>query len=251
MQYRNDGRQLDELRQIQIIPDYIEQPLASVLYKQGKTWVIAAVDFDDSVPKHAKEKSEGWLTAEYSMLPSSTSPRSSREAKRGKQTGRTIEIQRLIGRTLRSIVDLNKIPELSLYIDCDVLQADGGTRTASITAAYIALAMATERLIDFGKITESPLNDTLAAVSCGVVQDFEVLDMNYSEDFMAQVDMNVAITGNGGIVEIQGTAEGIAIPQDRVISLMNLAQKGVAEILEKSKTALAEIDINLPETESK
>lgn len=246
MQYRNDGRRLDELRQIEIIPDYIEQPLASVLYRQGKTWVLAAVESDDQVPRHAKEKGEGWLTAEYSLLPSSTRPRTSREAKVGRQAGRTVEIQRIIGRSLRSVVDLYKIPELSLYVDCDVLQADGGTRTASITAAYIALAMGVERLMDYGKIAAQPLNDTIAAVSCGIVQGFELLDLNYSEDAMAQVDLNLGITGSGKYVEIQGTAEGRAVAQEELIRLLNLAQKGVGEIMSKVRDAMNGINIKLP-----
>ncbi|HDS29406.1 MAG TPA: ribonuclease PH, partial [Firmicutes bacterium] len=202
MQFRNDGRALDEIRSIEIIPDYLEQPISSVLYKQGKTWVLAAVAADDLVPKHAKDRNEGWLTAEYALLPASTLPRTPRESKIGRQSGRTVEIQRIIGRTLRSIIDLYKIPDVNLNVDCDVLQADGGTRTASITASFIALVMAVERLIDYGKLAVDPLNDSLAAVSCGIVQGFQLLDMNYNEDSMAQVDLNLAITGSGKFVEI-------------------------------------------------
>ncbi len=245
MQFRNDGRELDELRQIEIIPNYIEQPLASVLYKQGRTWILAAVDSDDQVPRHAQNRKEGWLTAEYALLPASTRPRTPREARTGRQSGRTVEIQRIIGRTLRAVVDLYKVPEMSIYVDCDVLQADGGTRTASITAAYIALVMGIERLIDYGKIAENPLNDTLAAVSCGIVQEFEILDMNYNEDAMAAVDLNLAITGSGKYVEIQGTAEGRAIDPDELNRLLGLAQKGVGEIIEKMRDAMQGIDINL------
>ena len=246
MQFRNDGRALDELRPIEIIPDYLEQPVSSVMYRQGKTWVIAAVAVDDQLPKHAKDKGEGWLTAEYALLPASTMPRSPREARIGRQSGRTVEIQRIIGRSLRSIIDLYKIPDVNISVDCDILQADGGTRTASITASFIALAMACERLIDFGKIKANPLNDTLAAVSCGIVQGFQLLDMNYNEDAMAQVDLNLAITGSGGYVEIQGTAEGRAIYQDELNSLLALGQKGVSAILEKVHEELAKIDISLP-----
>jgi len=246
MQYRNDGRALDELRPIEIIPNYIEQPIASVLYKQGRTWVLAAMDHDDQVPRHAKDRNEGWLTAEYALLPASTRPRTDREAKRGHQQGRTVEIQRIIGRSLRAVVDLYKIKEINIYIDCDVLQADGGTRTASITAAYIALAMGIEKLIDYGKIAESPLNDTLAAVSCGIVQDFEVLDMNYSEDALASVDMNLAITGSGKFVELQGTAEGRALASDELDRLLKLAQKGVKEILDKARETMDALEVNLP-----
>jgi len=248
MQYRNDGRALDEMREIEIIPNYIEQPIASVLYKQGKTWVLAAMDYDDQVPRHAKERSEGWLTAEYSLLPASTRPRSVREAKKGRQQGRTVEIQRIIGRSLRAVVDLYKIQDVNLYIDCDVLQADGGTRTASITAAYIALAMGIEKLIDFGKIAESPLSDTLAAVSCGIVQDFEVLDMNYNEDAMASVDLNLAITGSGKYVEMQGTAEGKAIAPEELDRLLGLAQKGVKEILGKVGETMEGLEVGLPKS---
>ena len=246
MQYRNDGRALDELRPIEIIPNYIEQPIASVLYKQGRTWVLAAMDHDDLVPRHAKERNEGWLTAEYALLPASTRPRTDREAKRGRQQGRTVEIQRIIGRSLRAVVDLYKIKEINIYIDCDVLQADGGTRTASITAAYIALAMGIEKLIDYGKIAASPLNDTLAAVSCGIVQEFEVLDMNYSEDALASVDMNLAITGSGKFVELQGTAEGRALASDELDRLLKLAQKGVKEILGKARETMEGMEVNLP-----
>jgi ribonuclease PH len=246
MKFRNDGRELDELRPIQIHIDYIEQPVSSVLYKQGRTWVLAAVDSDDDVPKHAKEKHEGWLTAEYALLPASTRPRTPREARIGRQSGRTVEIQRIIGRALRSVIELYKIPDVSMYVDCDVLQADGGTRTASITAAYIALVLGVERLLDVGKIAENPLNDSLASVSCGIVQGFELLDMNYNEDAQAQFDMNVAITGSGRYVEVQGTAEGRAIGPDEMKRLLVLGQKGTSAILDKVREALAPHDITLP-----
>lgn len=246
MQFRNDGRALDQLRPIEIVPDYIEQPIASVLYRQGRTWILAAIDADDQVPKHAKDRGEGWLTAEYALLPASTRPRTPRESRIGRQTGRTVEIQRIIGRTLRAIIDLYKIPDLSLYVDCDVLQADGGTRTAAINAAFLALAMGVERLIDFGRLASSPLNDTLAAVSCGIVQGFELLDLNYNEDAMAQVDLNLAITGTGKYVEIQGTAEGRAISSDELNRLLKLAQKGVEEIIEKMRDAMGRIEVNMP-----
>ena len=247
MHFRNDGRALDELRPIEIIPDYIQQPTASVLYKQGRTWILAAVDADDHVPRHAKDKSEGWLTADYALLPASTRPRTPREARSGRQSGRTVEIQRIIGRSLRAVVDLHKLPETNIYVDCDVLQADGGTRTASITAAFIALAMGIERLIDFGKLAENPLNDTIAAVSCGIVQEFELLDMNYAEDAMSAVDLNLAITGSGNYVEIQGTAEGRAVKPDELERLLGLAQKGVGEIIGQMRDVLTGIDVNLPD----
>lgn len=246
MKFRNDGRELDQLRPIQIIVDYIEQPIASVLYKQGRTWVIAAVDCEEEVPRHAKEKGEGWITAEYALLPASTRPRTPREARIGKQSGRTVEIQRIIGRSLRAIVDLYKIPDISLYVDCDVLQADGGTRTASITAAFIALAIGVERLLDIGKLAQNPLNDSLAAISCGIVQGFELLDMNYDEDVQAQFDMNIAITGSGKFVEIQGTAEGSAIEQEKLQRLLALAHKGVKNILELVRETLAQHEISMP-----
>jgi ribonuclease PH len=246
MKFRNDGRELDELRPIQIVTDYIEQPVASVLYKQGRTWVLAALDADDQVPKHAKEKNEGWLTAEYALLPTSTRPRTPREARVGRQAGRTVEIQRIIGRALRAVVDLYKIPEVCLYLDCDILQADGGTRTASITAAFIALALGIERLLDVGKLAQNPLYDSVVAVSCGMVQGFELLDMNYNEDMQAQFDMNLAITGSGKYVEVQGTAEGRAIEHEEMKRLLGLAQKGVREILGKVKETLAQNDIAMP-----
>jgi ribonuclease PH len=246
MKFRNDGRELDQLRPIEIITDYIEQPVSSVLYKQGRTWVLAAVVSDDQVPRHAKEKGEGWLTAEYALLPSSTRPRTPREARLGHQSGRTVEIQRIIGRSLRAVIDLYKIPDICLYVDCDVLQADGGTRTASITAAFIALAMGVERLIDVGKLSTNPLNDTLAAVSCGIVQGFELLDMNYSEDMQAQFDLNLAITGSEKYVEIQGTAEGRAVGHDEMKRLLGMSQKGAREIIAQMRDALAKHDISLP-----
>jgi len=246
MQFRNDGRALDELRPIEIIPNYIEQPVASVLYRQGRTWVLAAIDADEQVPRHAKDRGEGWLTAEYALLPSSTRPRTPREARSGRQSGRTVEIQRIIGRSLRAVVDLYKIQDRCLYIDCDVIQADGGTRTASITAAFIVLAMGIEKLIDYGKLAENPLNDTLAAVSCGIVQGFEMLDMNYNEDAMAAVDLNLAITGSGKYVEIQGTAEGKAVEQAELDRLLKLARKGVGEIDEKMRAVLTDLDVHLP-----
>jgi ribonuclease PH len=246
MQFRNDGRALDEIRPVEIIPDYIEQPIASVLYRQGRTWVLAAIDADDQVPRHAKDRGEGWLTADYALLPASTRPRTPREARIGRQSGRTVEIQRIIGRSLRAVVDLYKIPDVSIYIDCDVLQADGGTRTASITAAYIALAIGIERLIDYGKLAVNPLNDTLAAISCGIVQGFEILDMNYNEDAMAAVDLNLAITGSGRYVEIQGTAEGRAIGSDELDRLLGLAQKGVRELIATMLEKMESMDIRLP-----
>ncbi len=246
MQFRNDGRELDQLRAIEIVPNYIEQPVASVLYRQGRTWVLAAVDSDDQVPRHAKDRDEGWLTADYSLLPASTRPRTPREARTGRISGRTVEIQRIIGRSLRAVVDLRKIQDVNIYVDCDILQADGGTRTASITAAFVALAMGIERLIDYGKLAENPLIDTLAAVSCGIVQGFEILDMNYDEDSMAAVDLNVAMTGSGKYVEIQGTAEGRAIDPAELDRLLKLARKGVVEIIGKVREVLEGIEISLP-----
>jgi len=204
---RSDGRMADQLRCVRLTTDYTENPLASVLCEMGKTIVLCTVCEEYSVPRFLRGAGRGWLTAEYSMLPGSTNERSGREAARGKQSGRTMEIQRLIGRSLRAVVDLTALGERTLLIDCDVLQADGGTRCASITGAYTAVDLAVSRLLARKELERNPLRDSVAAVSAGVVGGEVVLDLPYEEDSRAEVDMNVVATGNGRFVEVQGTGE--------------------------------------------
>ena len=209
MIHRHDGRAPDSLRPVSITRGYTKHAEGSVLIEFGDTKVLCTASVLDKVPPHKKGSGEGWVTAEYGMLPRSTHTRSDREAARGKQTGRTQEIQRLIGRALRSVVDLRKLGERTIHIDCDVIQADGGTRTASITGAYVALADAVAWLIAQGKLSNSPIIDSVAAISVGVVEGVPLLDLDYSEDSNCDTDMNVVMTGQGGFVEIQGTAEGV------------------------------------------
>jgi ribonuclease PH len=236
---RRDGRALDELRPLQIHVDFIENPLASVLCEMGRTKVLCAVTEDLSVPRWMKGSGRGWVTAEYSLLPASTDRRTEREAARGKLSGRTQEIQRLIGRSLRAIVDLSRIGERTLWIDCDVLQADGGTRTASITGAYAALAIAIARLRARGALGGDPLLDSVAAISVGIVDGAVVLDLPYEEDARAEVDMNVVATGRGRFVEVQGTAEqGTFAPED-LARMTQLAQRAIEAITKVQHEAIA------------
>jgi ribonuclease PH len=201
-----------------------------VLVAMGDTRVLCTASVLEKVPPHKKGSGEGWVTAEYGMLPRSTHTRTDREAARGKQSGRTQEIQRLIGRSLRAVVDLRKLGERTLHVDCDVLQADGGTRCASICGAYVALADAVAGLLDDGKLAESPLTDSIAAVSVGVYQGHPVLDLDYAEDSACDTDMNVVMTGTGGIVEVQGTAEGEPFSRATLEALLDLATTGIAQI---------------------
>lgn len=245
MEWRNDGRSNDQLRPITIELGFIDSPLGSVLFKQGKTWILAAMDVIEGVPNHCKGTEQGWLTAEYSLLPSSTRPRSPREARQGRQTGRTVEIQRIIGRALRSVVDLFAVGENTILIDCDVLQADGGTRTASITASCLAMAQGCHRLMIEEGWARNPLRDFLVGVSVGSVQGELLLDLNYNEDHMAQVDLNLGITSKGAFVEIQGTGEGRPFPPDELQALLTLAQKGAQDTIEICKVALEKQDIKM------
>lgn len=230
MIHRHDNRAPDSLRPVTITRGYTKHAEGSALIEFGDTKVLCTASVLGKVPAHKKGSGEGWVTAEYGMLPRSTHTRSEREAARGKQSGRTQEIQRLIGRALRSVVDLSKLGERTIQIDCDVIQADGGTRTASITGAYVALADAVAWLVAQGKITHSPIIDSVAAISVGVVGGVPMLDLDYNEDSNCDTDMNVVMTGKGGFVEIQGTAEGVPFSTDELNTLLALAQKGIEQL---------------------
>ncbi len=235
---RPSGRDSHELRQIEIIRHYTKHAEGSVLIKFGDTHVLCNASVDEKVPGFLKGKGQGWVTAEYGMLPRSTGQRMDREAAKGKQSGRTQEIQRLIGRSLRAIIDLEKLGERTIQLDCDVIQADGGTRTASITGAYVALCDAISTLLEKGLITQSPLKDSVAAISVGVYQGMPVLDLDYIEDSGCDTDMNVVMTGKGGFVEIQGTAEGEPFSATAMQDMLQLAQAGIASLAKLQKTAL-------------
>ncbi|AVX19828.1 MAG: ribonuclease PH [Bacillota bacterium] len=232
---RVDGRKPDDLRPLKITRNYIKHAEGSVLVELGDTRVICTCTVEDKVPPFQKGTGKGWITAEYAMLPRATHQRSQREAVKGRIGGRTYEIQRLIGRALRAVVDLDLLGERTLTLDCDVIQADGGTRTASITGAFIALADALQGLVEAGTLPGLPLRDYLAAVSVGKVEDRLLLDLCYEEDSRAQVDMNVVMTGQGLLVEVQGTAEDTAFPREELDALLDLASKGIAEMVAYQK----------------
>ena len=222
---RADGRRSDELRPIQLEPSWLEQPHGSVLYSQGKTKVLCTASIEEGVPRWLLGKGRGWMTAEYSLLPASTGERTDREAARGKQGGRTVEIQRLIGRSLRGVVDFQALGERTVYLDCDVLQADGGTRCAAICGAYVAAQRALDR---FG--LSRAFRDSVAAVSVGVVEGQPLLDLDYSEDSTADVDVNVVMTGDGRFVEVQSTAEKVPFERATLDELLDLAAAGIDEL---------------------
>jgi ribonuclease PH len=231
---RADGRRPNELRQLELIPDFLEQPHGSVLYAQGKTKVLCTASVQEGVPRWLYGKGRGWLTAEYSLLPASTGDRTEREAARGRQGGRTIEIQRLIGRSIRSITDFEALGERTLWLDCDVLQADGGTRCAAITGAYVAARRALDH---FG--LSRVLTGSVAAVSVGIVDGEALLDLDYSEDSGAEVDMNVVMTGDGNLVEVQATAERTPFSRARLDELLELAASGIEELAAAQGEAVA------------
>jgi len=235
---RPSQRANDQLRAIEIIRHYTKHAEGSVLVKFGDTHVICTASVEEKVPGFLKGKGQGWVTAEYGMLPRSTGSRMDREAARGKQSGRTQEIQRLIGRSLRAVIDLQKLGERTIHFDCDVIQADGGTRTASITGAYVAMVDAVSTLLQKGLLTETPIKDSIGAISVGVYQGTPVLDLDYIEDSDCDTDMNVVMTGNGGFVEIQGTAEGEPFSRDTMNQMLDLAAKGIAEIANIQQQAL-------------
>ncbi|MGZ8983425.1 MAG: ribonuclease PH [Methylotenera sp.] len=235
---RPSQRAHDQLRDVEIIRHYTKHAEGSVLVKFGDTHVLCTASVDEKVPSFLKGKGQGWVTAEYGMLPRSTGSRMDREAAKGKQSGRTQEIQRLIGRSLRAIIDLNKLGERSIQIDCDVIQADGGTRTASITGAYVALHDAISVLIKNGLLQESPLKQAVAAISVGIYKGRPVLDLDYIEDSECDTDMNIVMTASGGLVEIQGTAEGETFDRDDMNAMLSLAQDGILSLIAKQKYAL-------------
>ena len=233
------GRAADSLRHITLTPNFLPHTDGSVLIECGHTKIICTASIDENVPPFLRGKEQGWVTAEYGMLPASTASRMRREAAAGKQSGRTQEIQRLIGRSLRAVVDMGKLGERQILIDCDVIQADGGTRTASITGAFVALHMAINKLLSDGRITENPIREAVAAVSVGVVGGVPLLDLDYPEDSGCDSDVNIVMTASGKIIEIQGTAEGAPFTIEELGKLITLAQKGIAELVQHQQNALS------------
>jgi ribonuclease PH len=236
---RPSNRQADELRQVRLTRRFTRHAEGSVLVEFGLTQVLVTASVEENVPGFLRGKGQGWLTAEYGMLPRSTHTRSAREAARGKQSGRTQEIQRLIGRSLRAVVDLAALGERQIIIDCDVLQADGGTRTAAITGACVAVHDALTGLVAAGKLAASPMRDMVAAVSVGIYQGSPVLDLDYAEDSACDTDMNVVMTGQGGIIEVQGTAEGHPFSRAELNRLLDLATAGIERLVNLQRAALA------------
>jgi ribonuclease PH len=236
---RADGRRAGELRSVRLVPDFTQQPLGCVLVEVGRTKVLCTVSEEPGVPRHLLGQGRGWVTAEYAMLPGATDRRSEREVTRGRPSGRSQEIQRLIGRSLRAVCDLAALGERTLWVDCDVLQADGGTRCAAVTGAWTALALALARLRRRGALTGEPLRDSVAAVSAGIVSGTPLLDLAYEEDARAEVDMNVVATGGGRFVEVQGTAEGGTFAPADLSALTALALAGIAELTRLQAEALA------------
>jgi len=227
---RNDGRKVDQLREINFIKDFTKYAEGSVLIECGNTKVICNATVEEKVPPFKKESGEGWVTAEYSMLPRATATRNSRDINKLKQNQRSVEIQRLIGRALRAAVDFKKLGERTITVDCDVIQADGGTRTASITGGFVALAIACKKLVEAGLIEESPIKTTVSAISVGIVDGVPMLDLCYEEDSRADVDMNIIMTGEGNFVEVQGTGENGTFSMDELTKLIELAKKGNEEL---------------------
>jgi ribonuclease PH len=236
---RSHGRVADELRPVTIEPGFVRTATGSALIACGGTRVICTASVQESVPRWMMGQGRGWMTAEYGMLPASTGERKQRDVNRGRPDGRTVEIQRLIGRSLRGVADLQALGERTIYVDCDVLEADGGTRCASITGGYVALALACRRLQAEGKLTRSPLTGSVAAVSCGIVEGVPMLDLDYPEDSSAEVDANVVMTGDGGLVEVQATAERTPLSRAHLDELLLLAQKGIEGLRVAQEAALA------------
>lgn len=232
---RVDGRAANDLRPAKITPDFIPSAEGSVLIELGQTRVIVTATVDDGVPSFLKGKGKGWVTGEYGMLPRSTEDRTPRESTRGKQSGRTLEIQRMIGRTLRAVTDLKALGERTVWLDCDVIQADGGTRTASVTGAFVALALALERMVAAGMLRSVPLFDSVAATSVGIVGNDLLLDLAYEEDSRAEVDMNVVKTSDGRFIELQGTAETKPFDRMSLDALLALADKGIRELMDRQR----------------
>ena len=236
---RGDGRPPDELRPVRMTPGFIPAATGSVLIEQGRTRLICTASAADDVPRWLVGQERGWVTAEYGMLPASTGERRQRDATKGRPDGRTVEIQRLIGRSLRGVVDFAALGERTIWIDCDVIEADGGTRCAAITGGYVALRLALQRLVDEGALGVLPLNQSVVAVSCGIVDGTALLDLSYEEDSVAEVDMNVVMTGDGGLVEVQATAERTPLSRAHLDDLLALASGGVEELQAAQGAALA------------
>ena len=239
MSYRSDNRTPEQMRPVRITPDYIGMAEGSALIEVGHTRVICTASVDESVPRWMAGRKQGWVTAEYGMLPASTGARKPRDVTRGRQDGRTVEIQRLIGRSLRGVVDFGALGERTIYLDCDVLQADGGTRCASITGAYVALSLACLGLVGAGLLERSPVSGSLAAVSCGIVAGTALLDLDYAEDSKAEVDANVVMTGEGGLVEVQATAERTPLSRAHLDELLALAARGIEQLRSVQEQAIA------------
>jgi ribonuclease PH len=235
---RPSGRKPDEMRVLRFTPDYTTHAEGSVLAEFGETRVLCTASVEDRVPAWMRNTGKGWVTGEYGMLPRSTHTRSGREAARGKQGGRTLEIQRLIGRSLRAVSDLNALGERCITLDCDVIQADGGTRTASISGAYVALAIAMHRMTEAGALRSNPIHGQVAAVSVGIYDGTPVLDLDYAEDSEAETDMNIVMNDAGHFIEVQGTAEGHAFTADELTVMLDLAKAGIGEIIEAQNAAI-------------
>jgi ribonuclease PH len=238
---RSDNRPADQLRPTTLTPDYLPHAEGSVFIEAGRTKVICTASVEDRVPGFLRNTGKGWVTAEYGMLPRATNTRTQREASAGKVGGRTQEIQRLIGRSLRSVMNLNAIGERTVWIDCDVIQADGGTRTASITGAFVALALALEKMRERDMIRTIPLLDFVAAISVGIVDNEPLLDLAYEDDSRAEVDMNVVKTGDGRFIEVQGTAEGLPFGREALDTLLDLADTGIKQLVEKQRAIVGHL----------
>jgi ribonuclease PH len=236
---RADSRQTNELRAVTIVPGYLKTAEGSALITVGNTQVLCAASVENSVPAFLRNSGKGWVTAEYAMLPRATSTRTRRESTAGKVSGRTQEIQRLIGRSLRAVVDLPRLGERQITLDCDVIQADGGTRTAAITGAWVALSDCLKWMTQRSILKDNPMREHVAAISCGIVKGEAVLDLDYSEDSTAETDANFVLTGSGGLVEVQGTAEGAPFSEAQLLSLLALARNGVTQLIGMQKAALA------------
>jgi ribonuclease PH len=243
MVYRSDNRAPDQLRPVKMVPDFITSAEGSVLIEVGNTRVICTASVEETVPPFLRNSGKGWVSAEYSMLPRSTLTRTPRDVNKGRPSGRTHEIQRLIGRSLRAVIDLVRLGERTVWIDCDVIQADGGTRTASITGAFVALGLALEKLVDAGTLTSVPLRDFVAAVSVGIVDGEIMLDLSYEEDSRADVDMNFVMTAGHKIVELQATAEHRVFDDQQLAEMMRLARAGVDDLISKQQAILRQLTL--------
>jgi len=243
MHYRSDNRNPDQMRPVNIVRDFITTAEGAVLIEVGNTRVICTASIEETVPTFMRNSGKGWITSEYGMLPRSTLTRSVRDATKGRQSGRTHEIQRLIGRSLRAVTDLERLGERTIWIDCDVIQADGGTRTASITGAFVALGLALEKLVEAGTLTSVPLRDFVAAVSVGVVDGEVLLDLNYEEDSRADVDMNFVMTAGHKMVEVQATAEHQVFDEQQLSKMLGLARQGVQSLIAKQQVILNQLTL--------